>query len=167
MHAFRNPLGMHSPTTSARSPFSRASWTATCISTNQAAPSGRVSGPQTRAAAAGGYTTLVDMPLNCLPETTSVAALETKRAAAGGQCFVDWAAWGGVAGDNAGDIEPLSRAGVKGYKCFLVYPGCEGFQMVSLAQLETALPHVARTGLPFAGSRRVAGADRRSCPLHW
>jgi allantoinase len=103
----------------------------------------------THAAAAGGYTTLVDMPLNCLPETTTVAALETKRAAARGQCFVDWAAWGGVAGDNAGDIEPLSMAGVKGYKCFLVYPGCEGFQMVSLSQLESALPHVARTGLPL------------------
>ncbi len=110
----------------------------------------------TRAAAAGGYTTLVDMPLNCLPETTTVAALEAKRAAAsaGGpqsqsQCFVDWAAWGGVAGDNAPHIEPLAAAGVKGFKCFLIYPGCEGFQMVSLAQLESALPHVARTGLPL------------------
>ena len=103
----------------------------------------------TRAAAAGGYTTLVDMPLNCLPETTTVAGLEAKRAAARGQCFIDWAAWGGVAGDNAADIEPLAEAGVKGYKCFLVSPGCEGFQMVSLAQLETALPYVARTGLPL------------------
>jgi allantoinase len=103
----------------------------------------------TRAAAAGGYTTLVDMPLNCLPETTTVAALETKRAAAAGQCFVDWAAWGGVAGDNALDIEPLAYAGVKGYKSFLVYPGCDGFQMVTLAQLKAALPHVARTGLPL------------------
>ncbi|HEV2619213.1 MAG TPA: amidohydrolase family protein, partial [Acidobacteriaceae bacterium] len=53
----------------------------------------------TRAAAAGGYTTLVDMPLNCLPETTTVAALELKRAAAAGQCTVDWAAWGGVVAD--------------------------------------------------------------------
>src|SRR5215469_11683795 len=48
----------------------------------------------TRAAAAGGYTTLVDMPLNCLPETTTVAALEAKRNTAQGQCHVDWAAWG-------------------------------------------------------------------------
>src|ERR1700742_5356303 len=55
----------------------------------------------TRAAAAGGYTTLIDMPLNCLPETTTVAALEQKREAAKGECFIDWAAWGGVAGDNA------------------------------------------------------------------
>ena len=50
----------------------------------------------TRAAAAGGYTTLVDMPLNCLPATTAVAALEAKREAAAGQCLVDWAAWGGA-----------------------------------------------------------------------
>src|SRR5271163_452467 len=85
----------------------------------------------TRAAAAGGYTTLIDMPLNCLPETTTVAALEAKREAAAGQCRVDWAAWGGVAGDNAGDIEPLARAGAKGFKCFLIYPGCEGFQMIN------------------------------------
>ena len=103
----------------------------------------------TRAAAAGGYTTLIDMPLNCLPETTTVSALEAKREAARGKCFVDWAAWGGVAGDNAADIEPLARAGVKGFKCFLIYPGCEGFQMVTRDQLERALPHVARTGLPL------------------
>lgn len=101
----------------------------------------------TRAAAAGGYTTLIDMPLNCLPETTTVLALEAKRAAARGQCFIDWAAWGGVAGDNASDVEPLAATGVKGFKCFLIYPGCEGFQMVTPAQLEAALPHVARTGL--------------------
>ena len=103
----------------------------------------------THAAAAGGYTTLVDMPLNCLPETTTVRALEAKRTAAAGKCFVDWAAWGGVAGDNALDIEPMAAAGVKGYKAFLLYPGCEGFQMVTLQQLEAALPHIAATGLPL------------------
>jgi allantoinase len=103
----------------------------------------------TRAAAAGGYTTLVDMPLNCLPETTTVPALEAKRDAARGKCFVDWAAWGGVAGDNAAEIESLAHAGVKGFKCFLIHPGCDGFQMVTLQQLERALPHVARTGLPL------------------
>ncbi len=126
----------------------------------------------TRAAAAGGYTTLIDMPLNCLPETTTVAALEVKREAALGKCFVDWAAWGGVAGDNAEDIEPLAQAGVKGFKCFLIYPGCEGFEMVSREQLERALPHVARTGLPLlvhaelpepieAATSELEGADWR------
>jgi allantoinase len=111
----------------------------------------------TRAAAAGGYTTLVDMPLNCLPETTTVPALEAKRSAAKGQCFVDWAAWGGVAGENALDVEPLAHAGVKGFKCFLIYPGCEGFQMVTQQQLEAALPHVARTGLPLLVHAELEG----------
>lgn len=111
----------------------------------------------TRAAAAGGYTTLVDMPLNCLPETTTAVAFEAKRAAARGQCLVDWAAWGGVAGDNAEDIESLAAAGVKGFKCFLIYPGCEGFQMVTEEQLERALPHVARTGLPLLVHAELAG----------
>jgi allantoinase len=125
----------------------------------------------TRAAAAGGYTTLVDMPLNCLPETTTVSALEAKRTAAGAggpgsqsQCFVDWAAWGGVAGENAADIEPLAAAGVKGFKCFLIYPGCEGFQMVSLAQLEAALPHVARTGLPLLVHAELEGPIQAVAP---
>ena len=118
----------------------------------------------TRAAAAGGYTTLVDMPLNCLPETTTVAALEAKRAAARGQCFVDWAVWGGVAGDNAGDIELLAAAGVKGYKCFLIYPGCEGFQMVTEAQLKAAAPHVARMGLPLLVHAELAGPIEAAAP---
>jgi len=103
----------------------------------------------TRAAAAGGYTTLVDMPLNCLPATTTVAALEEKRAAARGKCRVDWAAWGGVVGDNQLHIAALAAAGVPGYKCFLIYPGIEGFTMVDEAQLRRALPEVAASGLPL------------------
>lgn len=103
----------------------------------------------TRAAAAGGYTLLVDMPLNCLPATTNVAALEAKRAAAKGHCRVDWMAWGGVVADNSRDIEPLADAGVPGFKCFLVHPGIDGFTMVTEHQLRAALPHVARTGLPL------------------
>src|SRR5580692_9323109 len=118
----------------------------------------------TRAAAAGGYTTLVDMPLNCLPETTTVSALNAKRAAAAGQCLVDWAAWGGVAGENAQDIEPLAAAGVKGYKCFLIYPGCEGFQMVTEAQLKAAAPHVARMGLPLLVHAELAGPIEAAAP---
>jgi allantoinase len=103
----------------------------------------------TRAAAAGGYTTLVDMPLNCLPETTTVEALEQKRAAAAGQCLVDWAAWGGAVADNQAHILPLARAGVPGFKCFLIYPGCEGFAMIDREQLERALPAIAESGLPL------------------
>jgi allantoinase len=111
----------------------------------------------TRAAAAGGYTLLVDMPLNCLPATTKVAALQAKRAAAVGRCRVDWMTWGGVVADNPCDIEPLAAAGVPGFKCFLVHPGIEGFSMVSEQQLRTALPHVARTGLPLLVHAELPG----------
>jgi allantoinase len=103
----------------------------------------------TRAAAAGGYTMLVDMPLNCVPATTTVAALEAKRRAAQGRCQVDWAAWGGVVHDNQNDIEALAVAGVAGFKCFLVDPGVDSFTMVTERQLRAALPHVARTCLPL------------------
>ena len=65
----------------------------------------------TSAAAAGGYTTLIDMPLNCLPETTTVAALELQNArAAKGKCRVDWMSWGGAVDGNAGHILPLARS---------------------------------------------------------
>ena len=73
----------------------------------------------TRAAAAGGVTTLVDMPLNSVPSTTSVAGLEKKREAARGRCYVDVGFWGGVVAGNAHDLAPLAAAGVFGFKCFL------------------------------------------------
>src|ERR1035437_3194750 len=111
----------------------------------------------TRAAAAGGYTTLVDMPLNCLPETTTVAALEAKREAAAGQCMVDWAAWGGAVADNQAHLLPLARAGVAGFKCFLIYPGCDGFTMIGREQLQRALPAIAESGLPLLVHAELAG----------
>jgi allantoinase len=124
----------------------------------------------TSAAAAGGYTLLVDMPLNCLPATTTVPALEAKREAASNQCLVDWMTWGGVASDNQGHIQSLAAAGVPGFKCFLVHPGIDGFTMVTERELRAALPHVARTGLPLLvhaelpgpvdrATERLAGAD--------
>lgn len=111
----------------------------------------------TRAAAAGGFTLLVDMPLNCLPATTTAAALEAKRAAASGQCHVDWMAWGGVVSDNQEHIESLAAAGVPGFKCFLVHPGIDGFTMVTEQELRAALPHVARTGLPLLVHAELPG----------
>jgi allantoinase len=124
----------------------------------------------TRAAAAGGYTTLVDMPLNCLPETTTVAALELKRTAAntGGaegkaQCVIDWAAWGGAVADNQSDLLPLARAGVPGFKCFLIYPGCDGFTMIDREQLERALPAIAQSALPLLVHAELAGPVDASC----
>ena len=124
----------------------------------------------TRAAASGGFTLLVDMPLNCLPATTNVAALEAKREAARGRCRVDWMAWGGVVADNKDDLEPLAGAGVPGFKCFLVHPGIDGFTMVTEQQLRAAVPHIARTGLPLlvhaelpapidSASKRLRDAD--------
>ncbi len=111
----------------------------------------------TRAAAAGGYTLLVDMPLNCLPPTTTVAALVAKRNAAESQCHMDWMAWGGVVSDNQSHIENLAAVGVPGFKCFLIHPGIDGFTMVTEAQLRAALPHVARTGLPLLVHAELPG----------
>ena len=111
----------------------------------------------TRAAAAGGCTTLVDMPLNCLPPTSTVAALAAKRKAAAGRCQVDWLAWGGVVSDNQQEIEALGAAGVPGFKCFLIHPGIDGFTMVTEAELRAALPHVARTGLPLLVHAELPG----------
>jgi len=116
----------------------------------------------TRAAAAGGYTTLVDMPLNCLPETTTVAALEEKRQAALGQCAVDWISWGGAVADNQAHLLPLAQAGVPGYKCFLIYPGCDGFTMIDQQQLEAALPYIAESGLPLLVHAELAGPIERA-----
>jgi allantoinase len=116
----------------------------------------------TRAAAAGGYTILVDMPLNCLPATTTVAALQAKRSAAQGKCRVDWAAWGGVVHDNQSEIEALAGAGVPGFKCFLINPGIDGFTMVTEQQLRLALPQVARTGLPLLVHAELPGPIDRA-----
>ena len=111
----------------------------------------------TRAAAAGGYTMLVDMPLNCLPATTTVAALHAKRAAALDKCRVDWAAWGGVVHGNQSDIEVLAAEGVPGFKCFLINPGIDGFTMVTEQELRSALPYVTRTGLPLLVHAELSG----------
>src|SRR5258707_6002885 len=116
----------------------------------------------TRAAAAGGYTMLVDMPLNCMPATTTVAALEAKRQAARGRCWVDWGAWGGLGGDNQAevemaDIQGLAAAGVLGFKCFLIHPGLDGFTMVTEPELRAALPQVVRTGLPLLVHAELPG----------
>ncbi len=111
----------------------------------------------TRAAAAGGYTMLVDMPLNCVPATTTVEALRAKRRAAPGQCQVDWAAWGGVVHDNSDKLEALADAGIAGFKCFLVHPGIDEFTRVGEVELRAALPHVARTGLPLLVHAELPG----------
>ena len=103
----------------------------------------------TRAAAAGGITTLVDMPLNSVPPTTTVEGFEAKRRAASGRCAVDVAFWGGVVPGNRESLEPLARAGVRGFKCFLSPSGVEEFEHVGESDLRDALPVLSRLGLPL------------------
>ena len=103
----------------------------------------------TRAAAAGGVTTLVDMPLNSIPATTTVAGLEQKRTAARGRCHVDVGFWGGIVPGNAADLTPLARAGVLGFKCFLCPSGVDEFGHVGESDLREALPILAALELPL------------------
>jgi allantoinase len=93
----------------------------------------------TRAAAAGGVTTICDMPLNSLPPTVSVAALREKQAAAAGKCWVDVAFWGGAVPGNSADLLPLHEAGVIGFKCFLLDSGVPEFPPLDAAGLRSVL----------------------------
>ena len=118
----------------------------------------------TRSAAAGGVTTLVDMPLNSIPATTTEAALESKRRAAAGQCHVDIGFWGGVVPGNASELEALARAGVLGFKCFLAPSGVDEFGHVSEADLRTAMPRLTGTGLPLLVHAELPGRLRPADP---
>ena len=93
----------------------------------------------TRAAAAGGVTTVIDMPLNSIPPTTTVEALEIKRKAAEGAVYVDTGFWGGAVPDNLDQLRPLHDAGVFGFKCFLLHSGVDEFPHLDTAQMERAL----------------------------
>ena len=95
----------------------------------------------TRAAGAGGVTTLVDMPLNCIPVTTSLAALETKLAAVGALLSVDVGFWGGVVPGNAGELTAMAERGMLGAKCFLCHSGIDDFPASSLEDLRAASQH--------------------------
>src|SRR5215813_2396740 len=98
----------------------------------------------TRAAAAGGVTTLIDMPLNSIPPTTTVSGLLAKVAAADGQCMVDVGFWGGVIPGNTGDLAGLREEGVVGFKCFLIHSGVDEFPNVTETDLRQALPELVR-----------------------
>jgi allantoinase len=103
----------------------------------------------TRAAAAGGVTTILDMPLNSIPATTTVTALEEKRAAARSSSIVNVEFIGGVVPGNADDILPLADAGVRAFKCFLTPSGVPEFENVSEQDLREAFPLLAQSGLPL------------------
>ncbi len=103
----------------------------------------------TRAAAAGGATTLIDMPLNSIPATTAFAALKIKRAATRSKCWVNVGFWGGVVPGNAGELRALHRAGAFGFKCFLVPSGVPEFAHVGEDDLRAALPKLAALDAPL------------------
>ncbi|KUF16402.1 allantoinase AllB [Streptomyces silvensis] len=100
----------------------------------------------TRAAAAGGITTLVDMPLNSLPPTTSVDRLRTKQAVAAAKAHIDVGFWGGALPDNVKDLRPLHDAGVFGFKCFLSPSGVEEFPELNQEQLAVSMGEIAGFG---------------------
>ncbi|SEU34148.1 allantoinase AllB [Stigmatella erecta] len=103
----------------------------------------------TRAAASGGITTVVDMPLNSIPATTTLAALQLKAAAAEGHCAIDYGFWGGVIPGNGAELEAMAGAGVTGFKCFLIHSGVDEFPHTTREDLERALPVLARCGVPL------------------
>ena len=103
----------------------------------------------TKAAAAGGITTLVDMPLNCIPVTTTVDALNEKIAATKNQLWVDCGFYGGLIPDNLQDIESLADAGVLGFKAFLSHSGIDEFPNINEKHLREALPIFANKGIPI------------------
>jgi allantoinase len=111
----------------------------------------------TRAAAAGGVTTLIDMPLNSIPATTTAAALETKRTAARNKCWVNVGFWGSVVPGNAGELGALYRAGVFGFKCFLVPSGVPEFAHVDENDLRAALPKLAALDIPLLVHAELPG----------
>jgi allantoinase len=98
----------------------------------------------TLAAAAGGVTTLIDMPLNSIPPTTTLAGFKTKLDEARPDCFVDVGFWGGVVPGNTAELAPMFAAGVVGFKCFLVPSGVDEFEHVTEADLREAMPELAR-----------------------
>ena len=103
----------------------------------------------TRAAAAGGVTTLIDMPLNSSPVTTTVTALNVKRDAAAGKLWVDVGFHAGVVPGNAADVQPLIDAGVCAFKAFLCHSGIDEFPNATEADLRAVMPILAKAGLPL------------------
>src|SRR5882757_2323508 len=111
----------------------------------------------TRAAAAGGITTLIEMPLNNIPATTSVAAFQSKLAAAAGKLSVDTGFWGGVVPGNTQELPGLWEAGCFGFKCFLIDSGVKEFASVGEADLRDALPVLAKIGAPLLAHAELPG----------
>ncbi|WP_269526600.1 allantoinase AllB [Coraliomargarita parva] len=104
----------------------------------------------TAAAAAGGVTSLVEMPLNSIPSTTSLAALDLKLKAIEGKSYVDYGLWGGLVPGNLDELEPLADAGVCGFKAFMSPSGTDDFINSDTETLRAGMQRIARTGLRLA-----------------
>ena len=117
----------------------------------------------TRAAAAGGVTSIVDMPLNSIPATTSGDALQVKLAAARENLFVDVGFWGGVVPENTGELANLWNGGVVGFKCFLIHSGVDEFPNVDESLLRTAMPELARLGALLIVHAELPGPIENAC----
>src|SRR5260370_3526911 len=115
------------------------------------------------AAAAGGVTTIVDMPLSSIPATTTLAGLKAKLEAASGKCSVDVAFWGGVVPGNTGELAELWEAGVVGFKCFLVHSGVDEFPNVTEKDLRAAMPELARLGATLIVHAELPGPIEAAC----
>ena len=113
----------------------------------------------THAAAAGGTTTLIDMPLNSIPPTTTVSGFAAKLEAAGSKCCIDVGFWGGVVPGNTEQLEQLYRAGVVGFKCFLIPSGVDEFPHVTEADLRSAMPELTRLGALLIVHAELGHAD--------
>ena len=119
----------------------------------------------TRAAAAGGATTIVDMPLNSIPPTVDVEALAVKRRVAADQAYVDVGFWGGAVPGNVPDLRALHDAGVFGFKCFLLHSGVDEFPPLDPEGLELALKEIASFGAMMIVHAEDANAiDRAASP---
>jgi len=114
--------------------------------------------PATKAAAAGGVTTLIEMPLNSIPATTTSTAYAEKIAATNGKLWVDTGFWGGVVPGNATELRPLWEAGVFGFKCFLVPSGVDEFAQVTESDLRAAIPELAAIGAPLLAHAELPGS---------
>ncbi|MFO0600547.1 MAG: allantoinase AllB [Myxococcaceae bacterium] len=111
----------------------------------------------TRAAASGGVGTLVDMPLNSIPPTTTVAALLAKKAEASTQCLIDVGFWGGVVPGNVKELEGLAREGARGFKCFMCFSGVDEFPGVTEEHMRPAMNELKRVGRPLLVHAEVEG----------
>ena len=117
----------------------------------------------TRAAAAGGVTTIVDMPLNSIPATTSLESLKAKLAATHDKLYVDVGFWGGVVPGNTDQLSKLWDAGVVGFKCFLIHSGVDEFPNVNESHLRGAMPELARLGATLIVHAELPGPIENAC----